>query len=291
MPGLLSVVGLGQFGNNRYVSLFSIHSIQNIEFFPRSQILFPLLSGCSSKSKDIPPLSFMSTNYLSLFQFIPPQNLSTQFISYLAQITNIQQTSHPVHPATVHLPLAFMLTASALDLLTYFSLRSPSLLTPLAKLATFLSSSSSSTSPTTIDALTLLSTLSLLSYASTLASLLTSLPTLSSGLAEGYAMISAQGLDLSNSKVRTMALHALLNDIAVVGAVYNAWSRRQAEGFMVTGFNVAVSAVLMGAVVMYSAYLGGTLVYKYGVGVQRQGRGKAIKEGMMKGKREGKKEL
>lgn len=50
------------------------------------------------------------------------------------------------------------------------------------------------------------------------------------------------------------------------------------------------------ATLIGSAYLGGSLVYKYGVGVQRQGDGAEIKQGTLKdakndGKREAKKEL
>lgn len=63
---------------------------------------------------------------------------------------------------------------------------------------------------------------------------------------------------------------------------------------MPSGVNVLISSMILGGVI-YSAYLGGTLVYKYGVAVQRQGDGKAIKEKMMsekkkEGKKEGKKE-
>jgi uncharacterized membrane protein len=182
-----------------------------------------------------------------------------------------------------------MLTASALDLATWFGMRSPSLLTPLMKLTT------NSSSPDYLDTIALINYLSLFSYASTIAALFTSLPTLSSGLTEGYAMIQANGLDMSNPKVKTMVIHALLNDIAVVGAFYNYWTRSKVEGFMPNGVNALISSVMLGGVI-YSAYLGGNLVYKYGVAVQRQGDGKAIKEKMVsekkqQGKKDGKKEL
>jgi uncharacterized membrane protein len=195
----------------------------------------------------------------------------------------LTKPSHPVHPATVHLPIAFMLTASALDLATWFGMRSPSLLTPLMKLTT------NSTSSNHLDTIALINYLSLFSYASTVTALFTSLPTLSSGLAEGYAMIQANGLDMSNPKVKVMAIHALLNDVAVAGAFYNYWTRSKAEGFLPSGVNVLISSVMLGGVI-YSAYLGGSLVYKHGVGVQRQGDGKVIKEKMMNEKKEGKKE-
>lgn len=58
------------------------------------------------------------------------------------------------------------------------------------------------------------------------------------------------------------------------GAVYH-WTRehdRPHEDYRPYGHQVMLSA---GAFVMllYSGYLGGTLVYKHGVGVQRQGEG------------------
>jgi uncharacterized membrane protein len=96
-------------------------------------------------------------------------------------------------------------------------------------------------------------------------------------VAEGYALIKANGLDLSNPKVSTLVIHALLNDVAIAGAVYNWWSKSKVDGYFPTGVNAGLSAVLIGGLI-YSAALGGELVYKYGVGVQRQGEGKEIKE-------------
>jgi uncharacterized membrane protein len=177
-----------------------------------------------------------------------------------------------------------MLTASALDLATWFGMRSPSLLTPLMKLTT------DSSSLDHLDIIALINYLSLFSYASTIAALFTSILTLSSGLAEGYAMIQANGLDMSNPKIKTMVLHALLNDVAIAGAFYNYWTRSTTEGYLPSAMNVLISSLMLGGV-MYSAYLGGSLVYKHGVGVQRQGEGKEIKEKTMsEKKKEGKKE-
>jgi uncharacterized membrane protein len=182
-----------------------------------------------------------------------------------------------------------MLTASALDLTTWFGMRSPSLLTPLMKLTT------NSSSPDHLDIIALINYLSLFSYASTIAALFTFLPSLSSGLVEGYAIIQANGLDMLNPKVKVVVAHALLNDVAVAGAFYNYWTRSKAEWFMPSCVNVLISSVMLGGVIC-SAYLGGSLVYTHGVGVQRQGDGKAIKEKTMserkkEGRKEGKKEL
>jgi uncharacterized membrane protein len=142
-----------------------------------------------------------------------------------------------------------------------------------------------------LDNIALLNYLSLFSYASTIASIFTSLPALSSGLIEGYAMIQANGLDFANPKVKVMVIHALLNDVAVAGAFYNFWTRSKVEGYLPDGVNALVSSVLLGGVI-FSAYLGGSLIYKHGVGVQRQGDGKEIKEKMIRDvKRDAKKEL
>jgi uncharacterized membrane protein len=145
--------------------------------------------------------------------------------------------------------------------------------------------------PNHLDNIALLNYLSLFSYASTIGAVITALPTIAFGAAEGYAMIQANGLDWSNQKVKVMIIHALLNDVAIAGAMYNWWSRRKVDGYMISGTNAFVSGVLLGGV-MFSAYLGGSLVYKHGVGVQRQGEGKEIKEKSMKEqKQKGKKEL
>jgi uncharacterized membrane protein len=182
-----------------------------------------------------------------------------------------------------------MLTASALDLTAWFGMRSPSLLTPLMKLTTNSSSSDH------LDIIALINYLSLFSYASTIAALFTSVPALSSGLAEGYAIIQANGLDMSNPKVKITVIHSLLNNIAVAGVFCNYWTRSKAEGFLPSGLNALISSAMLGGVIC-SAYLGGSLVYKHGVAVQRQGDGKVIKEKMMsekkkEGKKEGKKSL
>lgn len=174
--------------------------------------------------------------------------------------------SHPVHPATVHLPIAFILTSSVLDMVSAVGLRSPALLYPLMKLTT------SSAFPNRLDEIALLNYLSLFSYASTVAAIFTSLPALATGVAELYAMIKAKGLDLNNPIVKTTLIHAGLNDVALLGAFYNWLSRRNRTAYEVQTGNILTSALMLGGV-MYSAFLGGSLVYAHGVGVQRMGKG------------------
>lgn len=82
---------------------------------------------------------------------------------------------------------------------------------------------------------------------------------------------------MSDPVVKTTIIHAAMNDLAIVGAIYNWYTRRHVEGFLSSGANVLISSILFGAVA-YSGYLGGGLVYEHGVGVQRMGDGKKEKD-------------
>ncbi|CAL3971532.1 unnamed protein product [Diplocarpon coronariae] len=180
----------------------------------------------------------------------------------------VGSNSHPLHPATVHLPIAFLFAASLLDLLAFGSLHSPLLVICLRNALGFLF-------PAATPAAVIYH-LSLFSYASTVAGILAALPAISSGLFELSAMVSARGLDLADPVVKTTLIHAGVNDAAVLGAVYNAVSQ-WGDGFAPSGGNAFVSLGILGGV-GYAAFLGGGLVYEHGVGVQRMGRGKEEKE-------------
>merc|ERR1712093_540134 len=158
--------------------------------------------------------------------------------------------SHPIHPATVHLPIAFLVAASGLDILTFVCVSSSSILNLIVNISSIFSP--------TASPVAVVYHLYLFSYVSTVAGVLTSFPALTSGLFEAYAMISAKGLDLSNPVIKTTLIHAGLNDLAIFGAVYNMLSRWGG--------------------VAYAAFLGGGLVYTHGVGVQRMGKGKEEKD-------------
>ncbi|KAH7309317.1 hypothetical protein BKA65DRAFT_171298 [Rhexocercosporidium sp. MPI-PUGE-AT-0058] len=191
--------------------------------------------------------------------------------------------SHPIHPATVHLPIAFLLAASILDILTFLGVSSSSFLNILVNISSIFSKT---TSPVAV-----VYHLCLFSYVSTVAGVLTSFPAITSGLFEAFAMIKAKGLDLSNPIIKTTLIHAGLNDLAVFGAVYNMLSRWGREAYMPEGGNTLVSFVMLGSV-GYAAFLGGGLVYTHGVGVQRMGKGKEEKDaGRAKEVVEAKKEL
>jgi hypothetical protein len=123
-----------------------------------------------------------------------------------------------------------------------------------------------------------------MSYFCTVAGLLTSIPTLITGVAEGYNLIFHSGLGSDNlrpGELHPMAkmaiLHAWLNYASVAGAVYNWLTRRRVEGYSSGGSNVIVSGLILGAM-GYGAFVGGTLVYTRGAGVQRMGQGLEFKQ-------------
>ena len=71
-------------------------------------------------------------------------------------------------------------------------------------------------------------------------------------------------------------VHAWLNYGSVAGAIYNWLSRRSIEGHGSSGRNAIVSGVIV-VLMGYAAFLGGTLVYTRGAGVQRMGKGLELK--------------
>jgi len=189
---------------------------------------------------------------------------------------------HPVHPATVHFPISFLSLAYALDVL-YGLATSPT----TGHLTV-------NTLKTVNNALSLhinLNDISRVAYYSNLIGIITAIPAVLSGGAEMFAMIQGQGVwekikresdgkEISsgiNPKVKHGALHGILNEGAIAASLFNWWSRRSVPGYEPSSTNVWISALVL-PTVMFSAYLGGSLVYEYGVGVQRQGVATKIKE-------------
>jgi Predicted membrane protein (DUF2231) len=117
-----------------------------------------------------------------------------------------------------------------------------------------------------------------MSYYSTVAALLTSIPTLITGIAEGY-LILGQGFEFKNLDplAKITLTHAWLNFTVVGGAVYNWLTRRSVEEYKSGSSNVIVSVLGLGAL-GYAAVLGGIMVYARGVGVQRMGEGLEFKQ-------------
>jgi hypothetical protein len=146
-----------------------------------------------------------------------------------------------------------LLAASLLDIVHYATTTSPTLFRALINL--FLES------PSSTDTVIFKYQFSLFIYVLNIIGVLTSIPAVISGVFEAYALTEAKGLDFSNPVIKTMVIHAGLNDLAIVGGIYNAF----------------VSALVFGGVA-YAAFLGGGMVYTHGTAVQRQGKGKAEKE-------------
>lgn len=126
----------------------------------------------------------------------------------------------------------------------------------------------------TLDIQVPASTLPLLSYYSTILTLVTAVPAVVTGAYELMPVIRRDGF--SSKKAQAGLLHAILNDITLLGAAYNWWTRRGEAGFTPSTQNVLISAVLVPASFI-AAYLGGSLVYKYGMGVGRGSANKAKK--------------
>ncbi|RDW89207.1 hypothetical protein BP6252_01239 [Coleophoma cylindrospora] len=171
----------------------------------------------------------------------------------------VGDNSHPIHPATIHFPIAFLTLANGARLV-YGSALNFNI-------------------PFSADSRNLF-TIASISYASNILGLVTVIPALLTGFAEAYAMISANGLYMTTSngekqmipKVKTTLLHAGINDLAVGIAAYNWLKERNAVDFRPEAHQVGLSAIALMAT-FYAAFLGGSLIYTHGVGVQRQGKG------------------
>jgi uncharacterized membrane protein len=101
----------------------------------------------------------------------------------------------------------------------------------------------------------------------TLLTLIFSIPAVMTGAAELMPVIQRDGL--SSKKAKAGIVHAIVNDIAVFGAAYNWWTRRQVVSFQPDNINLMISSLLAVPATFFAAYLGGELVYQYGMGVGR----------------------
>ncbi|TNY18831.1 hypothetical protein DMC30DRAFT_418489 [Rhodotorula diobovata] len=184
----------------------------------------------------------------------------------------VRSWGHPLHPATVHYPIGLLSISFALDALQI----APALTSGLNYL----------------KLLPPAAAINVLSHYTGAAGMLAALPTLASGIAELYAMWTGQAKskggkqsvkdaagkkDVAGEKLKTTLTHATLNDIVLGIAFWNWWVRRQSKDLILPYSNALLSAAAI-PLFLYSAYLGGSLVYEYGVGVQRQGEAAEIKE-------------
>ncbi|KAK6518978.1 hypothetical protein TWF281_003669 [Arthrobotrys megalospora] len=163
--------------------------------------------------------------------------------------------SHPVHPAIVHFPIAFLTFSHTIDILHYlttnFSLPILSTLTPFF--------------PQLLSTSRLLHTLGIFS----------AIPAILTGIAQAAAqaakpgnLYEADGKTIKK-KFYVMATHAALNDISIIVSGVSWWSRYKAHGILGAsepGVNeVGVAGVVL-PVMLFAASLGADLVYKYGMG-------------------------
>ncbi|TKA71773.1 hypothetical protein B0A49_06097 [Cryomyces minteri] len=181
---------------------------------------------------------------------------------------------HPIHPATVHFPIAFLSLSYMLD-----NFHAAYTRTPLSSLMTVSSAT--------------MSEMSRIAHYSNVLGIITAMPAAATGVAEMLAMWKANSLkekivresdgkvvyDGYNPKLLTGIVHGMLNELALVISLVNWWTKRGAKDYAPSGLNEALSALTLPAL-LFSAFLGGKMVYEYGVGVQRQGEAKKIGEDM-----------
>jgi uncharacterized membrane protein len=172
-----------------------------------------------------------------------------------------------LHPYIVHFPLTFFLTTQALDILYGLTMYADT----------------SSFNQSIYDARPFLTDIARMSHTLNILGLVTAIPATVAGGLQFVKLVQQQDVpgklkDAGSAdeklgvakrlhpKVKTAFLHAILNDIVIVGAVWNWYSRRRNVMNVPSGVNVLVSAVsapLLG----FAAFLGGKLVFDYGVGV------------------------
>ena len=105
-----------------------------------------------------------------------------------------------------------------------------------------------------------------------------------SGGQQAVKMITKQGMYEADNKtikpkVKITIAHAVANDVVLAASAYSWWCRRQSSALNVAyapeNWMVGASVVLLLALA-YSANLGGTLTYNYGVGMSiAKGKGKS----------------
>jgi uncharacterized membrane protein len=128
-------------------------------------------------------------------------------------------------------------------------------------------------------------------YANTLG-LATAIPAVLTGGFELVGMIKRQDLlnklqkskdkagtaQRMHPKIKVGLAHAMLNDAGLVAAGYNWWTRNAAVMNAPSDTNIIISIVAL-IVLTGSCFLGATLVYTYGVGVNSPSESRRLKEG------------
>jgi len=193
------------------------------------------------------------------------------------------EMSHPIHPATVHWPIAFLTASFTLDTLQTFA---PGV---------FAANGSSAGKGVLATVIPRASMISPMAHYANAAGILFATVSISTGLSELYGMWKGQAQqkggwlpalkdaytgdknDVAAHKLKTTISHASMNDMVVGVAAYNFYKRATNANLALPRFNGYLSAAVL-PLLMYSAYLGGALVYEMGVGVMRQGEGLEYKK-------------
>lgn len=174
----------------------------------------------------------------------------------------------PIHPAMVHMPIAFIGLAVALDIAHALTPRLPVSITGSFPVATDMTRAS---------------------YFLLSLGLLFSIPAVTTGIGEAKKAIDKQGLyevdgKTIKQKFKGVIAHAIANDIVIAVMTYVWWQRRSAAKATLAG-KIGVSALstpeaayapafwmvvvegLMGAMQLFAANIGGSLTYNYGFGM------------------------
>ncbi|KAK1816111.1 hypothetical protein LTR12_009451 [Friedmanniomyces endolithicus] len=181
----------------------------------------------------------------------------------------------PIHPAVVHMPIAFISLAVGLDLANFFSSSLPNAI--------------SSALPIANDA-------TRASYFLLSLGLLFSIPAVTTGVGEAKKAIDKQGLYEKDGKTikqkfKGVIAHAIANDIVILVMAYIWYCRRSAakqtllgkvglgsvstaEAAYAPAMWMVVVEAMMGALQLFSANIGGSLTYNYGFGMAIGGGGK-----------------
>jgi uncharacterized membrane protein len=203
------------------------------------------------------------------------KNVRVSLSSFTPGVLSLSNlNSHPLHPATVHFPIAFLSLSYGLDIVYALSTlpATAGIVRSLYNIAP------------------LLGEISRFSHYLNIIGIITAVPAVLTGGQQLLGMIKRQDLATKvqksknksatvqkmHPKMKVAFLHAALNDVAVFGSVYNWWSRRNVVGYAPSDTNVLLSVNMLVAL-LASAWLGGLMVYEYGVGVTRQGE-KSLRE-------------
>ncbi|KAL5118910.1 hypothetical protein ACEQ8H_003233 [Pleosporales sp. CAS-2024a] len=163
--------------------------------------------------------------------------------------------SHPAHPATVHFPITTTVLTGGLDAVYFASSFAPT----ASVVASIFKTLGIAIQPSMFP---------VLSYYTTILTLLFTVPAIVTGAQQLMPVIQRDGF--SSKKAKVGVSHALINDLAALGALYNWWTRRGNAGFAPDATNMLISTAVALPTTLYAAYLGGSLVYVHGMGFQNR---------------------